>query len=137
MWMLLHLGFIFPFCVAFFSSHFSPCQSFPPSLFLWVWLLSMDRSIIYVFIGNAGCLPQLVSDQVLKLKQLTVLTLAERSKVFLPTLWFLFALNMFIYLLVWGKVVTTLSSNFYVWCRIDIWSLSFSKLNDLGFLFLK
>ncbi|KAK9274880.1 hypothetical protein L1049_022134 [Liquidambar formosana] len=30
--------------------------------------------------GNAGCLPQLVSDQVLKLKQLTVLTLAERSK---------------------------------------------------------
>ncbi|KAK9283877.1 hypothetical protein L1049_012132 [Liquidambar formosana] len=31
--------------------------------------------------GNAGCLPQLVSDQVLKLKQLTVLTLAERSKI--------------------------------------------------------
>ncbi|GAB2232323.1 hypothetical protein Droror1_Dr00011355 [Drosera rotundifolia] len=30
---------------------------------------------------NAGCLPSLVPDQVLKLKQLTVLTLAESSKV--------------------------------------------------------
>ncbi|GFP90535.1 cop9 signalosome complex subunit 7 [Phtheirospermum japonicum] len=32
--------------------------------------------------GVASCLPQLVPDQVLKLKQLTVLTLAETSKVF-------------------------------------------------------
>ncbi|KAJ6729977.1 COP9 SIGNALOSOME COMPLEX SUBUNIT 7 [Salix viminalis] len=31
--------------------------------------------------NNAGCLPQLVPDQVLKLKQLTVLTLAEVNKV--------------------------------------------------------
>ncbi|KAK6918651.1 hypothetical protein RJ641_017073 [Dillenia turbinata] len=31
--------------------------------------------------SNAGCLPQLVPDQVLKLKQLTVLTLAEKNKV--------------------------------------------------------
>ncbi|KAL6008431.1 hypothetical protein ACLOJK_033941 [Asimina triloba] len=30
--------------------------------------------------GNAGCLPQLVPDQVRKLKQLTVLTLAETNK---------------------------------------------------------
>ncbi|CAL5321419.1 unnamed protein product [Camellia sinensis] len=30
--------------------------------------------------GNAGCLPQLVPDQTLKLKQLTVLTLAETDK---------------------------------------------------------
>ncbi|KAK6920372.1 hypothetical protein RJ641_016276 [Dillenia turbinata] len=31
--------------------------------------------------SNAGCLPQLVPDQALKLKQLTVLTLAENNKV--------------------------------------------------------
>ncbi|KAI7993952.1 Disease resistance protein RPM1 [Camellia lanceoleosa] len=31
--------------------------------------------------GNAGCLPQLVPDQTLKLKQLTVLTLAETNKL--------------------------------------------------------
>ncbi|GMP94715.1 hypothetical protein CsSME_00044061 [Camellia sinensis var. sinensis] len=30
--------------------------------------------------GNASCLPQLVPDQTLKLKQLTVLTLAETDK---------------------------------------------------------
>jgi len=33
-------------------------------------------------IGNADRLPQLVPDQILKLKQLTVLTLAETYKVF-------------------------------------------------------
>ncbi|GMP82362.1 hypothetical protein CsSME_00036701 [Camellia sinensis var. sinensis] len=32
------------------------------------------------FLGNAGRLPQLVPDQTLKLKQLTVLTLAETDK---------------------------------------------------------
>ncbi|XP_058008264.1 COP9 signalosome complex subunit 7 isoform X5 [Hevea brasiliensis] len=31
--------------------------------------------------NNAGCLPELIPDQVLKLKQLTVLTLAETNKV--------------------------------------------------------
>lgn len=34
-----------------------------------------------MFVGNAGRLPQLVPEQVLKLKQLTVLTLAETNKV--------------------------------------------------------
>ena len=38
------------------------------------------------FAGNSGRLPELGSDQALKLKQLTVLTLAETNKVFLlPT----------------------------------------------------
>jgi hypothetical protein len=35
----------------------------------------------FMFVGNAGRLPQLVPEQVLKLKQLTVLTLAETNKV--------------------------------------------------------
>jgi len=33
-------------------------------------------------VGNAGHLPQLIPDQILKLKQLTVLTLASTSEVF-------------------------------------------------------
>ena len=33
------------------------------------------------FTDNAGSLPQLLPDQILKLKQLTVLTLAETNKV--------------------------------------------------------
>ena len=32
--------------------------------------------------GNSGLLPQLVPDQILKLKQLSVLTLAETNKVY-------------------------------------------------------
>lgn len=35
-----------------------------------------------MLVGNADRLPQLVPEQVLKLKQLTVLTLAETNKVF-------------------------------------------------------
>lgn len=31
--------------------------------------------------GNAGTLPNLIPDQILKIKQLTVLTLAETNKV--------------------------------------------------------
>ena len=42
-------------------------------------------SMVY-FAGNSSRLPELGSDQALKLKQLTVLTLAETNKVFLlPT----------------------------------------------------
>ena len=34
-----------------------------------------------MLVGNADCFPQLIPDQILKLKQLTVLTLAETYKV--------------------------------------------------------
>ena len=44
-----------------------------------------------IFLGNAGRLPQLVPDQILKLKQLTVLTLSELNKVFVFEL-----INLFI-----------------------------------------
>lgn len=39
-----------------------------------------------IIVGNASKLPQLTPDQILKLKQLTMLTLAEANKVILPNM---------------------------------------------------
>lgn len=38
-------------------------------------------NLLHVYLGNAAYLPQLVPDQAVKLKQLSVLTLAEMNKV--------------------------------------------------------
>lgn len=46
-----------------------------------MFLQGIIHVISVTVIGNAACLPQLVPEQVLKLKQLTVLTLAETDKV--------------------------------------------------------
>ncbi|KAF8380577.1 hypothetical protein HHK36_028065 [Tetracentron sinense] len=43
--------------------------------------VTIDLNFEQCVLGNAGCLPQLVPDQVRKLKQLSVLTLAETNKV--------------------------------------------------------
>ena len=55
-------------------------------VYCWWTTCNSSLSMVY-FAGNSSRLPELGTDQALKLKQLTVLTLAETNKVFLLHIW--------------------------------------------------
>lgn len=61
-----------------------------------IWYMDIVLNFVFYFstIGNTRC-AQLVPEQILKLKQLTVLTLAEINKVFLLSFFVLFFVFLF------------------------------------------